>query len=975
MAQTDFFVAVSGDAERAARFGAECRFRSDDEQGLIKEVIGQSAESILLLAFVEDSAVGKALCKAMFSFFAESINPNPDVYTQFKVSFVEEKASDLIQYRCERLGDIDAVVEAENGAHDCSSICATNVVPQAASFMFLEQRLTVVVCSGPSYTAESLERLVDNAAAMVGCRVVSVGFYVPKAAMCNSIDLDALAVEARAFRESIARRPVGIDERVSSRVRLQDVRAWSLMVCETNHFSPIQPGPYFLSLNPQPVVGEKLAHYIHEERTYIVGEGTNASPLDFCVMPPLADGDALHRSIYSPHCRVRREGLEVWLKPECGMTYVNGKLLAEETRLVPNDRVILGKQLAFRYAEVGTELPRTTASRILDWELCAKEFRQENGRVVEKGTAAALERDNVDLRARCNELETRLQHTRGDSWLMLTNPPSAYRGALLWPLDLRKRHSQVTIGPQGDVAVPFLTGTATIKHAMDGLVFKCAGASIPITNGSRFTVGVATFAISLDAAVAPGRSPKEEKPDISVASEVMLAMQSSFFSLQWSIGALFDFVLPFKGRKVRREDDAYFGYRNSLYDSSVMEANTFQPNDIAALNTQLTAAVRLMGAALAKELRECNPPLPANAQPSSSNPSSQSPPRSDALPSAKAEEFLKCAHDSTTLSAAVLKRLHDEIGMALLEGATGRASNGAAAAKMPRSATKERPRDGVVPSASVAAKLQQLKGTCFVASTAVVRRASTTVDLLNISMNAKAMWERHVQHVSTVGKSFSEKKGEDAILLGELLLFIVDVVLSTDYCLRRQLLAASEVEKLEQQLEQWQRWADRCVSAVDGTGKSLRGTWKHEAAVQRSPTPHIRRSTGGSRGESRPLDRTTKPSGLSSRRQSFSRTSPNSTSAPPRINGNLGGSSGTLSTTFAGKTPQTLSSFRAPRKSSVASVTSATGTRPVRRNSSSPSVDVSGVKKRSSSLGSRGAVALNVSGRRKPESSARSKKK
>jgi hypothetical protein len=1006
MTSTDFFVAVSGEQERAAPFGSACRFISNDEQSLIKEVISQSAESILVLAFVEDKCVGKALCKAMFSFFAESINPSKDVYTQFKVSFVEEKANDLIQYRCERLGDIDAVIEAEDGAHDCSSICATNVVPNEASFLFVERRLTVMVCTAAEYNADKLLRITENAAVMVGCCVTSVGFYIPKEVMCSCINLEELAKEGERFKEVVARRSIGHEERVSSRVRLQDVRAWSLMINEKNHFSAVEPGPYFVSLNSQLVVGEKLAHYIPEERTYIVGESTNASPVDFCVMPPVADDDALHRSVYSPHCRLRREGYAVYLKPECGMTYLNGKLIAEEQLLQHNDRIILGKQLAFRFVMIGTEVPKSPDSRILDWELCSKEFRRENERAVESGTQAALEQSNSELRARCEELSGLLDSTRGDSWLVLTNPPTTYKGQWMWPFDLRKRHSQLTIGPQGDVALPFLTTSAMLKHAMDGLVYKSGNMTISISNGSRFNVGAFTFAVSIDEGIAPGRMRKEATLDTSVSADAMRELQSSFFSLQWSVGALFDFVFPVKGRKVKKEDDKYFAYRAPLYDTHLLEASAVHTPDIVALNAQLTTALRLMGAGLAKEMQEL-----AVLQPSSKTASTELSPRgagTDAVAFAKAEDFLRSVEADTALTTAVMRQVHHDIGTVLYERCNGQepAVQLSPTVKSARTAgggssAKEHLREASPsPSPSIAgynaeAKLFQLKGMCFLSSPQVVQRASNTVDLLNISTNAKALWERHVQHVSTIGKAFTQKKGEDANLLTELLLLIVDAVLSTDYCMRRRLLSPSELESLEPKLTLWQKWAKKCIGVMDGQMHFSRATWKHEAAVQRKPTPHIHRRSAKKRGDSTALNRgsTTGPGGLDgstggvgSRKASLSRTTLGYTSAPPRLTDNRHSSGrAALSTTYSGKTPHNLSSFATLRKASVSSATnmqSARGSRSsARRSSSSAALDKSGrdtsVKKRSPSTGSRSAapVSTAVTGRRKLEGSVQKKKK
>lgn len=1000
MATTDFFVAVAGEAERAALFGADCRFTHTDENSLIKDVISQSAESIILLAFVDDSSLGKELCKAMFSFFAESISPSKDVYTHFKVSFVEEKACDVIQYRCERLGDINAVIEAEDGAHSCASICATNIVPRESSFLFVEQRLTLVLCTAAEYTADKLARLTDEAAVMMGCRVASVGLYIPKEVMCGISKLAEFAAEAGRLKESVAHRAIGHEERVSSRERLQDVRAWSLMINERNHFSAVEPGPYFVSLNPQLVVGEKLAHYVPEERTYIVGSSANASPVDFCVMPPEADDDTLPRSLYSPHCRLRREGYAVYLKPECGMTYLNGKLMAEEQLLQHNDRIILGKQLAFRFVMVGTEAPRNPDSRILDWELCSKEFRRENERVVETGTLAALEQTNTELRARCEELEGLLESARGDSWLVLTNPPPTYKGVFLWPFDLRKRHSQVAIGPQGDVALPFLTASATLKHAMDGLVYKSGNTTLPITNGSRFSIGAYTFAISIDEVVAPGRTRKEATLDSGISPDALRELQSSIFSLQWSVGALFDFVFPVSGRKAKQEDDAYYTYRAPLYDANLLKATALHVTDLVAVNTQLTAAVRLMGSGLSKELqaRAMSP----NSSTADSAPSS---PRGDANAFAKAEDFLRTLSTDTTLTTAVLRQVHRDIGTVLYEKCNGQQLQPQHANRLSpppksgrtsgRPSAKERFRDAS-PSPSpphpfsVDARLLQLKGTCFMASPQVVRRASGTVDLLNISINAKSLWERHVQHVGTIGKSFSQKKDDDANLLTELLLLIVDAVLSTDYCLRRRLLSPSEVEGLEPKLTLWQKWADKCVGAMNGSKHNSRTTWKHEAAVQRKPTPHIQRSSARQRGDSKGMTRSsTGPSGGGgdggSRKASLARTTNGHVSVPPRLTSDrASGGRASLSTTYAGKTPNSLSSFATVRKASMSSVANTQsgrgGRNSVRRSSSTAMPEGNGglgnttVKRRSPSTGSRGTITTTLSGRRKLEGSVPRKK-
>lgn len=76
MSQMDFFFAA---------------VLGDDERGLIKDVISESAESILLVAFVGDRGVGKMLHTAMLSFSAESTNPNRDVCNAVHSVFCEGK--------------------------------------------------------------------------------------------------------------------------------------------------------------------------------------------------------------------------------------------------------------------------------------------------------------------------------------------------------------------------------------------------------------------------------------------------------------------------------------------------------------------------------------------------------------------------------------------------------------------------------------------------------------------------------------------------------------------------------------------------------------------------------------------------------------------------------------------------------------------------------------------------------------------
>ncbi|CAC9505960.1 hypothetical_protein [Leishmania infantum] len=138
---------------------------------------------------------------------------------------------------------------------------------------------------------------------------------------------------------------------------------------------------------------------------------------------------------------------------------------------------------------------------------------------------------------------------------------------------------------------------------MDRLILQDGSAGIHLINRSWLTVGSATFAISVNESASLGQVRKDGKHDARESPDATLEMQSSFFS-QWPVGELFDFVVPVKGRKARGEEDKYFAYQNPLYDTPALEFASLQPARIVTLNAKITSAMRLMGAELAKELRE-----------------------------------------------------------------------------------------------------------------------------------------------------------------------------------------------------------------------------------------------------------------------------------------------------------------------------------------------------------------------------------
>lgn len=83
-----------------------------------------------------------------------------------------------------------------------------------------------------------------------GCPVPSVGLHIQKETARNSIYLGLLAAETRTLKERPSCCRVGHKEHFGCGVRFQDMRAWSLIINEKNHFSPVELGLYCMNLNP-----------------------------------------------------------------------------------------------------------------------------------------------------------------------------------------------------------------------------------------------------------------------------------------------------------------------------------------------------------------------------------------------------------------------------------------------------------------------------------------------------------------------------------------------------------------------------------------------------------------------------------------------------------------------------------------------------------------------------------------------------
>lgn len=906
----------------------------------MQQLINERTSSLLVMAIVDDIGKGKQISKDLFTQFAENIRTPQGSYTQFALNFADNASGDLIQYRCERLTDIDAVVEEEGGEHLCSMTCATTVTPNDVTFDFIDIRLTLVVCTHKRYETSGLVDLALVATDAMACRARSICVLIPSAELL-SLEPVGLATAVEVLRSTCKDRVFGRDERVTSRSRLQDVRAWAQSVNSLYRLSPDVSGPYFVSLNPQLVVGEKLAHAIPEEVTYLVGEGTVASAWDFVALPATAEKNVLHPSVYSPHCRIRREGHKVWLKPECGMTYVNGNLLKEESLLDNNDRIIIGKQLAFRFVLVTSTAALSPSSRILDWELCSKEFRQQTDSKIAKGERNQMELENKSLRERVASLERQLADTHGDSWLFLTNPPSNYNGVFMWPLDLSGKKGgsdEVVIGPQGaDVVLPFLTNSASLKREQDSLVFRCGSVSIPVSHGSRFTIGAHCFTVSLAPEVSPQMTNGSKvATEVANESDEVRALRLSCFDLQWAVALLFDFAFPpdMVNENGVRIEDAYRDCRKDICRDTIMASNAvFTVAQLTALNQQLTNAVRMIGAGMAKEVNATY----IGFQDKDGAVKARS--RNEGNVGSIAKEFFERVKGVPLLSTDLLRQYHVEAGLLLMElnasiAARSESCGGTkkASPKKGKNSDSRSPsihgENQVPPLTNLSmlsngsggitehlfeARLTKMKGFAFLASPQVIRRAGNVMDVLAVSPNPKSLWEKYIKVLAVIPVPEGSLVMRQNYFLG-----ILDVVISTEFCVTRGLLAKRDIRQIEAKMDQWQDFLVSFASSFDEPGQQKRSAWRHEAAFQKGATPRLRPATvkapradlGSSVGA--PV-RTNSPSKDPQRNRSTTSSGKRSSSKDPALGQpKQRAASGGLP---SGRTPPNLSSFGSTNKS------------------------------------------------------------
>ncbi|KAH9600456.1 hypothetical protein LSM04_006123 [Trypanosoma melophagium] len=831
MARTSFRIAVSDKCALYFSSAKDIQYLSGKEAllfGIAKETV--TGAFVLVVSNAKDN--GKSLMKSFCTHFAESFTTPSGSYKQFSMSFIDDSAGDLLQYRCDRISDIDAIIDEEEGKHRCCSLKVSVVHPTSGSFNFSDIHLTVLIWNEGILDTDFV-LATERVASVFETRIPSIYVYfesinVSLVKHCLSMLYD--------LRSACETRVFGVDQKVSSQVRLQDVRAWSIFLNEFQHFAPQSEGPYFINLNPKLVVGEKLAHAISKGSSYVVAEEGNSSFVDFVVFPlgNTKEG-VVHRSIYSPHCRVTYEKGIVYLRPECGMTYVNGQLLSSEIVLRHNDRIVLGKEMAFRFVMVSTNLPLTSSSRILDWELCCKEFDYVTSNTLKQAECNQLERDLSQLKEDYEVLSRQLQIERGSddkAWLILSNPPSDYTASFVWHLGWMKVGDSVTLGPKGDIDLPFLNTLGVISRTNVGFTYNCGSVSLKLTHCNRFLNGDSIFSVCLQPVVSAGSNRTKNKAyagkELEAFSEDDICeLRNRLFELQWSITLLFDFAFPQeKARSGSPLSDPYHARRAQMSNDDILTSTKLKLQNITHMAEKMTEAIRMIGFQLMNEINNGFSTTKRDTCAIENGGSTT-------------KDLLNQINSDTKLSHDLLLRVQQLVGKMLIEEDTQGWGD-----KVQSGGTLKIKNFGNLSCNDIRTRILNIKAKCFCASPELVRRMGNTLDVLSGSSDPKMLWERYVKVLDALMKPHTDVSTAAASKRQGLVYALVDVLVALDYVVRGGLLT-EDGAGVEGRLPVWAAIAD-LVPAAFPPRPSRRPTPRR---VSRPPTPRDRPA-----GHTRPAD-------------------------------------------------------------------------------------------------------------------------
>ena len=656
------------------------------------------------------------------------------------IDTAEAVTGNWVSYCCEKSNDVEGVLtQTELTGSRIVMFRVSQVTPTDDSFVVTETK-KVLALWDTTLNAD-ISCFVDDIAAKLCFRISVVSVLLGEGAALFRRQFDDFQRECHlvCFGTDDARRQESL--------HLRDVRLWSRRVVEKQRLSMSTEGPMLLNLNPRPTVGEKFGFIISRGISYILGDSRDGSAVDVVV-----SGDACSlSSVWSPHCQLCFENGIVKIKPETGLTYVNGTLLADERILQTDDRIILGTEVILRFVNVVPHVLKT-GSCILDWEYACKEFCQ-------KINESHQEECEDELPEKYELLKREVGERACGACVVLTNPPDSFHGTNIWSLHDMTEGDVVTIGATADISIPSMKAKASLKKTGEIYLLQIGQQQKKIQHSSRFLVGEQLFLLNDPNARKRGVTPRRDSSMSSLVfpSTSALELRNELFDLQWSISALFDFCLPFD----KNGEDSYKNRRQSLASDNIITSEKLTCATVVEYVSQLTEAVRILASSVSAELRgtSANELLLSSMQ------------RVLCERNRTIEQLLLDTESNAPFRWAQVQYIQDSMGR-----------------KLQRVAQLEvelESRLGQQPSESASysvtnAKFNALKADSIFMTPIVLRRALNTVEAVGRSANPRALWHRFLKDLDNVIESSGGIHCIQAHKQQSALLALVDVVVAFD---------------------------------------------------------------------------------------------------------------------------------------------------------------------------------------------------
>ncbi|EAN80067.1 hypothetical protein Tb11.01.2930 [Trypanosoma brucei brucei TREU927] len=824
MSATSFHFAASGKSIHHLDAVGDVRYCS--EQGIVSDILNNIGSGTLVFAIVDNRGDGEELLRMLFTSFADTWGSPLGAWTQFGVSFIDEASCELLQYQCDRHSDIVSIIEDEGAQYRCCSVTASVVEPTSDSFDFLRVTLTLVIWSERSGDKDFL-RTAEMVTTAQGIKLGSIFFYF---ASEDISFVDRCLSMANKLRDVCLTRTLGSNKKRDFDTLLKQVRGWSLFTNEFYRMGPQLEGPYLINLNPRLVVGEKLAHLVSRGVSWIVADGSSASYSDIVVLPLGCGSDGKNPgNVFSPHCSLSYEGETVFIRPECGMTYVNGKFLSCETELQHDDRILLGSGMAFRFVLVTAKEQQEQSPRVVDWESTFKEFEMAAVNVTKEAELRQLNDEVADLREECDQLRLQLQQgsqRSNKAWLVLSNPSDTHAGPCVWDLCWMVDGDSVTLGPGGDIS-PHLTESAAILRTAEGFVCRSDSGDTELAHLQPFTIGGGVFSLCLQSALVNAKSSAAQSGSSSELARLerergddVNEVKRTLYTLQWTIAHLLDFAFPKgKGAADDLNDVADPPIRALVTDYSIYTDGEFTLQGLAAQARTMIEAIQMSMSRMAGEISGVLTPV-KRAGGDVRLPETL---REGTLGRVKREKYLSCETNEKVANSA--RRALTDLN---------------SRSKRPHKSTISQLSEEELHARTLdhlSAQVMILKAKCFVAAPLVVRQMSVALQVLSYACDSKIQLKRYIRELDLI-----LEKDPNVVELNEckkrnIALALVDVLVSLNYVMRNCHFTLADRETVDSRLKQWTSIADICIPVISNAE-----SWRHKPNMDPSLMARQRRA-------------------------------------------------------------------------------------------------------------------------------------